>query len=260
MLHLVLTRYNIGAQRRVPRLLNMAYEDWWNLRLRIFQECCYPSMLQQTNSDFLWLIAVDQDTPANQLHELRAILQPANFLMLRPSSYEWQFGAQTLREFLPTTIDYVITTKVDSDDMLCRTFIEMVQREYGTLQERDRVIIDCDKAVNIALDGSRYQWINYRVHFKRDPVFATPFFSTVESVSGELVTCCGVRHSEAKPAFNKHLAIENAAARIIGSRNLVNTFGNVGPRSPRLRLRSDNWEDLEREFGFRRDHLSRIPH
>ena len=97
-------------------------------RLLLFQALCLPSVLAQTTQNFTWILVVDKDLPVeyqNSLHEL---------VKRRRESYLWEYdkksdikGLGWLSPWINSGVEYILTTNLDDDDALPRSFLESTQ-------------------------------------------------------------------------------------------------------------------------------------
>jgi hypothetical protein len=139
---LVLTRLAVGRPSA----------DWLAKRLRIFEMLCAPSMSMQSCQDFRWVLAVAPETPSWFLSRVLAIA---------PRSVLVYHRGQSINPDWPKLISpfcdqrKLITTRLDSDDMLYGRFIETV-RYYAADCNRDTVI-DFPAGVKLRLTDFAYQ-------------------------------------------------------------------------------------------------------
>jgi hypothetical protein len=120
--HALLTRFNLErpSSNGPPRHLD---RDWLTGRLALFERVCAPSVAAQTVQDFTWIVFVAPDSPAwllDELHRIvpRAVLTPVpSFRMVRDPQFVR--GVVGAGEWL--------TSQVDSDDALARTYVERAQ-------------------------------------------------------------------------------------------------------------------------------------
>ena len=123
-------------------------------RLLLFQTFCLPTMLAQTNQQFLWIIQTDPHLSSDLLQELMALLQPyghfflvasnRNFLIHPQQPGSWRDGAEGI-DLLQSNIYTgnttlltqalalrnerpVLETRLDADDGLHRLFVEFIQQ------------------------------------------------------------------------------------------------------------------------------------
>lgn len=134
--HFVITRFNIranyGCMLRNPgnnpmkRILD---EDYLKERFSIFERYTLPSMKQQTNQDFIWLILFHKNTPSNFKKKIEELKKEFGFVDL-------YFGDEDKFHFLEycngisENIEYAITSRIDNDDMFSDDYIAKIQ-EYA---------------------------------------------------------------------------------------------------------------------------------
>lgn len=100
-----------------------------NYRLLLFQALCLPSVLAQTTQNFTWILVVDKDLPEEYRNSLHGLVKR------RRESYLWEYDCNCdikcltwLSPWIDNGIEYVITTNLDDDDALPRSFLESTQR------------------------------------------------------------------------------------------------------------------------------------
>ncbi|WP_390881376.1 glycosyltransferase [Thalassoroseus pseudoceratinae] len=117
--HLLLTRFNLG---------NLD-PDWLEHRIKLFEQFTLPSVRSQSNNNFTWLLLCNKATPASWRRRLTAYENGRTKTL-------WLEGAKQLKviaDFIKkqTTLfsqsSYVITTRVDNDDVLHSEFVNMIQ-------------------------------------------------------------------------------------------------------------------------------------
>jgi hypothetical protein len=131
--HFLITRVNIGYLDRIyPDGINP--EIWLYKRITIFKEYCFPSIINQTNKNFTWLLYFDERTPNPILRELKEFFNESPFIIIK--TMEGSFG--NLKTVLKKDImdlltdeKFIITSRVDTDDMLNKFYIEKVQSFFN---------------------------------------------------------------------------------------------------------------------------------
>jgi len=65
MKHFLFTRFNLRNEDWITAQDGAAVltEEWLTQRLELFQKYCYPSVMNQKNNNFLWVILFDVNTP-----------------------------------------------------------------------------------------------------------------------------------------------------------------------------------------------------
>jgi hypothetical protein len=140
ILHVVLTRF----MQDQPNLVHLA-----RARLFLFQKVCLPSMIQQSTSQFLWIILTDPDLDLEIRKALCEIIKPyPNFILLgtnrqiQGETFRSSLGkhflqvplfsgsilklrqAYSIRDSIP-----ILQTRLDADDALHKEFLEFLQLE-----------------------------------------------------------------------------------------------------------------------------------
>ena len=99
-------------------------------RLRYLESICFPSISEQVNQDFTWILAIDPELPERFVKPLDAMIasRPGSFLHrvhdARLEQFDW------IRPYLSSqrSPSRLITTNLDSDDGLDRNFTRGVQK------------------------------------------------------------------------------------------------------------------------------------
>ena len=131
--HFVITRFNIRANYEctlknpdnnpMKRILD---ENYLKERFEIFEKYTLMSMKEQTNQNFLWLVLFHKDTPSyfkNKIKELKKIF---NFIDLYFADEE-KFNFSKFCNNRKENAKYVITTRIDNDDILSQDYIAKIQ-------------------------------------------------------------------------------------------------------------------------------------
>lgn len=132
--HIILTRFNVRVGYSSQQTSS---EAWLEHRFKLFDMFCYPSMQGQTNQNFKWLVFFDVDTPEFFRKRIRECEQWDNFI-----PYYVESLGDSKKEAIAAHIEpgstHLITTRLDDDDALSKTFVETVQchfkqQEFGFL-------------------------------------------------------------------------------------------------------------------------------
>jgi len=134
--HFLLTRFNIwvpfgDTEERLT-------EPWLLARLSLFLKYCYPSVCGQSVRNLTWLLFLDRKTPPSFLSVLRASCTdvPVHFVLIDPEDVA-SLHAVAAREIKGRlkAADVVVTSRLDNDDALCRTYVERVQATCRSVRE-----------------------------------------------------------------------------------------------------------------------------
>ncbi|WP_439490595.1 glycosyltransferase [Algoriphagus sp.] len=139
--HLLLTRFNVFYQTKIQRR-GYDPEVWLVERLDIFLKYCFPSILNQSEKNFIWFFYIDAATPSSVRERLLQAFKPHPFIVLMSQHYEDFTLSSSLKEdielHLGKNFEYLISSRVDSDDMLHKDYF-LKLKEYFNYQERQAI-------------------------------------------------------------------------------------------------------------------------
>ncbi|MBW3466592.1 glycosyltransferase [Arthrospiribacter ruber] len=132
--HLLITRVNIGYKEGIWSKGHDP-EKWLKERMDLFFKFCLPSVLHQTNMNFRWILYFDIQTPKELIFTFEEEIKGK-------VDYQIIFKQETVANFskyfvidLNTLVDikrlYLITTRVDTDDLIHECFIENIQKLFN---------------------------------------------------------------------------------------------------------------------------------
>ncbi len=130
--HVIITRYSV-ANLQTPvqswfRDLELMDEARLALRLQLFKFATFPSVVNQSDQDFDWIILIDAKLPMSQRLELEALTRqrPRTHLVnYDPRIKVWR--GQWIREWLQCRHAPIATTLLDDDDALPKNYIERLR-------------------------------------------------------------------------------------------------------------------------------------
>ncbi|CAM3448712.1 glycosyltransferase [Stackebrandtia soli] len=97
-------------------------EAWFEHRLTLFEAITVPSMRAQTNQDFTWLLAIDEQMPSapfERLHRIVADVPNAEFLRVEFKSGLKDAVATWAKErAVEAGAEHALTSRLDDDDAL----------------------------------------------------------------------------------------------------------------------------------------------
>jgi hypothetical protein len=121
--HFLLTRFNI----RIPWTGVEPTEQWLRHRIKLFERYCYPSVISQTSQNFKWLIFFDDNSPDFLRERVKSYQRWPNLIPVFTDEFNSRISRQVLLRQLKPRTDCLVTSRLDNDDALCRSYIEMVQ-------------------------------------------------------------------------------------------------------------------------------------
>lgn len=154
MQHYLLTRFNWSK----------GLEPWTEQRIALFSENTYPSVMGQTCKDFKWLIFCDPKT----IEPWRSQISKFNSDNIRvifaepQHKHPWYNPTQeVLTDFIVPFIepcDRLITTRLDSDDMLAPSFVERVQKAIDPSLENEVLIFPYGYIMDVDGNFRKKRW------------------------------------------------------------------------------------------------------
>ncbi len=132
--HFLITRFNIKNAKphwQSTKTGNQVLTDeWLTQRFEIFNSYCLPSILNQSNKSFKWLIYFDVETPHSYKNRVAALSQKHPFI--EPVYVnDYQSFLKGISSNVLSNLDlgssHIITTRLDNDDALHFDAIEKIQ-------------------------------------------------------------------------------------------------------------------------------------
>jgi Putative rhamnosyl transferase len=124
--HFLLTRFNVRVNYDSQR--TGVNPEWLAHRFDLFEKYCYPSVRSQTNLDFKWLVYFDSETPQAFRQKIQKYSEWQNFIpVYLNTEFTDEINRQVVSEYLNKNTEYLITTRLDNDDAVCRSFVQKFQ-------------------------------------------------------------------------------------------------------------------------------------
>ena len=214
--HFFLTKFNV---RSFPELRPGCEPAWLERRFNLFDQYCFPSVFNQSNQNFKWLVFFDIDTPEPFKQKIADYAKKwANFVPVYldcPLPYG-KFPDQVrtvVRQYIPSDSEYLITTWLDNDDAIHKDYVQFIQDNF---EPKD------GETLNFFFG---YQLAEGKLYF--DFELANHFISLIEKYNPESFNTCLCRpHKElyevcksAKKIFCKPLWIE-----VVHGSNYMNVY------------------------------------
>lgn len=217
--HFILTHFNTKfkwSKKGVGRSdKNKLPENWMERRLKLFEKYCYPSIANQTNQNFEWLVLFDEERTDKSKIKRFNKMTPV-FL----SDYDYLKKGhfiKAVRDRLKPKTEWLITSRLDNDDSYNQDYVKEVQDRF---EERE-------KFINF-VNGAIYEIMrkDLRLFAYRSP---NPFLSTIEPVrkNKKIKTCFGIEHPRMGVIFKSVDQVEIKKLmwlQIIHNENLGNTL------------------------------------
>lgn len=234
--HFFLTKFNV---RSFPELRPGCDPVWLERRFNLFDKFCFPSVSNQSNQNFQWLVFFDIDTPDTFKEKISGYAKKwKNFVPVYldcPLPYG-EFPDEVravVRQLIPHDCEYLITTWLDNDDAIHRDYVQLIQDNFDRQD---------GETLNFFFG---YQLAEGKLYF--DFELANHFISLFEKYNPESFnTCLSRPHKElyevsksAKKIFCKPLWVE-----VVHGSNYMNVYRR-GFRVPTGKILDDFFIEAE---------------
>jgi hypothetical protein len=125
--HLILTRFNVRLPEHRQRGV-----DWFEHRCKLFERFCLPSVIGQTSKNFDWVVFLDSATPPAFQEPIRRYRDQGEFRRIYVKGDFTQAAVLDGIRHLTEGYEYLITTRLDNDDAICRNFVEVLQSRFAS--------------------------------------------------------------------------------------------------------------------------------
>lgn len=177
MKHFIGTRFNLkSSDWKKSKSGNLVLtEEWLDHRFHLFENYCLPSVKNQSNQNFIWCVFFDIDTPQN--FKDRIVAFTANTANIIPLFIDGMINLNvSFKNFIQENIthndSYIITTRIDNDDVVHKDFVDIIQSLY---QASDCAVIDLRKGYQVSIDFAKPEVRVYTHPFNA-------FISVIENV------------------------------------------------------------------------------
>lgn len=228
--HFILTIFNV--QKGIPGLLSDPNDkSWLEHRFKLFDKFCYPSVLAQSNQDFKWIVLFNVDTPDIFKDEIKKYSVWGNFIPVYIKTTTAKDTNRIFREIIPEYLtdgsEYLITTRIGSDDIICKDYIEMVQNCFDGQKLQ---------FINFS-NGYAWNYNSWKIYSKKmrpghfiSLIEKIDNFKTVRTGDGfaELHQVGPIREIETKPTWIQGIHGRNITNQVGGILQPPKTIRNLG--------------------------------
>ena len=219
--HFLITRFNLknpgwDVTKNNETLLD---ENWMDERLELFSSFCFPSVINQNNKNFKWLLFFDNSTSEKYRDKIAQILN--NHTLIVPFYID---GMPNFQEAILRYIeenardkDYLITSRIDNDDCIHIDFINEIQKQFN---KQDFLAIDNINGYTLQVEP------NY-ILGKKEHIF-NPFISLIERNKNPKTVWHYVHNMWKKEPRLIHLSEKRLWLSVIHGKNKVNEFDGYG--------------------------------
>lgn len=223
--HYLVTRFNLRESLADRRALD---PSWLAGRLDLFERFCLPTVKGQTEQNFRWLVMFDPETPEFAQARIREYAKWPNFIpIFLPPGVE-AAARKVVQAQLGEPPDVLVTTRLDNDDGLCRTFVEQIQRRA---QVTEPTVLEFP--VGYVWHRSRI----YRYHFPHAAFGTLAEPRTAVAKQGFLTVCTGSHLDIGRLGPVVEVSQRPSWLQVVHGGNLENRPRGI--RQPRALLQQD---------------------
>lgn len=218
MKHFLITRFNLKNKKILKNnaVVNPLSKEWLDQRFHIFETYCLPSIINQTNQNFIWVVCFDSDTPEDFKPRVEDISRSYSnfkpiyvdgFSSLKPAFLNY------IGNNISENDEFIITTRADNDDILHKDFIKTIQELY---LPQNKTVIDLSIGYQFILKKDKMELLSFRNKFN-------PFVSVIESTKNDFETVISKQHREWENSSSTIIYEESPLwIQLIHDQNLIN--------------------------------------
>jgi hypothetical protein len=111
---------------------NLRDDDWIENQCQFVERYSAPSLAQQTDRDFQWLVSISEKLSANRRKRILRAIGPRGKLIFQQGD---EHSAETFGRYLSQFSGHYLTVRFDSDDVLHSTFVEKAKLNFDLISE-----------------------------------------------------------------------------------------------------------------------------
>ena len=230
--HFLITRFNLrnpkwDVTKNNESLLN---DDWMSNRMWLFENFCLPSVINQTNKNFTWLLYFDTTTSDHFKKLITEITQNYTNIKVFYIDGMPNFKNEIQEYISDNTRDasFVITSRIDNDDCIHKNFIDEIQKKFSN---QDYQAIDIIQGYSLQVEP------NY-ILGKKEHIF-NPFISLIEKNENPKTVWENDHNMWKKETRITQITDKRLWMSIIHQKNKVNEFDGYG---------NIKWETISDDF------------
>lgn len=134
----ILTRFNLTLWQTDKNSNNTQTAEWLEQRFRLFEQFTLPSVLNQTDKNFKWIVLFSSETPIkykSRIDEIRSRCSQFRAIGVAPgqSAIFGQIFKEVIENDLGDKAEGIVsTTYLDNDDALSVHYMEMIHNLIST--------------------------------------------------------------------------------------------------------------------------------
>lgn len=212
--HLIITRFNIKTSDSQDYRLNIKYLKY---RFELFEKYCLPSIKGQTCQLFSWLLLLDEQTPAyfkEKINSYKKQYNNINPIYLPPCSNAKDIYVTICNRCAAKT-DYLITTRIDNDDVLHKNYIQEIQEYFSSHHISEPTVISFSKGIQYYHNKDIALHINYP---------SNHFITLIEPTSISHNSVLGYDHTKIKKLFPLIIIKKVMWLEVVHDTNIINNY------------------------------------
>ncbi|WP_298147632.1 glycosyltransferase [Flavobacterium sp.] len=233
-IHFLITRFNLKNPNWDVTKNNEALltSTWMEERLWFFENFCFPSVTQQSNKNFKWLLFFDETTSEEDRIKIDRICGKHPQIELFYIAGMPAFHSEITRIVAEKSkgFSHVITSRIDNDDAIHKDFINTIQQQF---KGQDYRVID-------VISGYSLQIKPTVMLGKKEHIF-NPFVSLIEKNDNPTTIWHNDHHIWKKETRIDRIEGNRLWIAIIHEKNKVNNFNGYG---------LVNWRDIQANFNL----------
>lgn len=123
--HVLLTRFNLPSKGYES--LIRSQEGWLRGRMGLFERYCLPSIRNQSDKNFKWIIYFDPESPKWLMDRIREINSDGVFSPVFRAEVTGSELIDDIDRVVGRRNDYLLTTNLDNDDGLAADFVSRIR-------------------------------------------------------------------------------------------------------------------------------------
>lgn len=232
--HIIITRFNLSKRWKVDKAENSVLNiEWLDHRYKLFEDFCFPSLKSQTCQKFEWWVYFDENLDSQykiRNEELNRDFK--NFIPKYENSYddfEINMPKDLHKKIIEERIDWLITTRLDNDDVLARNTIEIIQNNASF---ENLCLFEVPHGYTLEIGEISI--------LRKVTSFLNPFISIIEKVSidTDIKSVYFQQHNKWKNIKKEIISHEPQWIQLIHDKNITNyAFGKeVNPHGVKNRF------------------------
>jgi hypothetical protein len=232
--HFLLTKFNLPIPY-ARRTGQHGEEAWLTSRWSLFERYCLPSVLNQSDADFAWLLYCWDQTPEPFRTRLERLADRHDHVHVHflASSTRGEHLVEWARTNSLPLHPHILTTRLDNDDALSADHMARVRRAAGAfIRSRGSL-----REPHVWSSPVGYQTAGGKYYLRLDP--RGPFVSLLENTEhGEPRTVLSLSHRDITNSYSSSYLISRPMwLQVVHGDNLVNSINGIRvPISPERRF------------------------